>query len=323
MKRLLLLLLCLFQFAGADELELKLTKRGVEIKCPLPAPLTLWRGYQPVDMAAPGNSAEFRLTKPNFVDEKVPSGVWLHYLAVSAQGYEAEGKIWIPKRPLPTLLYPRIQVDKLNYTLAVLDEEKVVKRYPISLGGDPRNRKFCLDRLSTPEGVYDIIGVQPQATFYRAYDIDYPNDIDELRHQLSIQAGLVGKSRSIGGEIQIHGDGIEGNWTHGCMGMRNSDMDELFSSPRLGKRTEVFITGSQIAEEDRIWLLIPPESYVLQVQEILNKEGFSVGQPDGDMNEQTSLALGRLQRVSGLEISCQLDHHTRKFLAEHYDLRTW
>jgi L,D-transpeptidase catalytic domain/Putative peptidoglycan binding domain len=304
----------------ADELILRNEAAGVRIEIPWKDG-KLWRGYQEIILSEQSNRVQFSPVGQHHLDNTVPSGTWIHYLAQHDDGREAYGKIWRPKEDLPTLLYPRIQVDKLNYTLAVLDEERVVKRYPISLGGDPLNRKFCYDRLSTPEGLYNIVNVQPQATFYRAYDIDYPNEIDGWRHQLCREAGIIAKGQPIGGEIQIHGEGIDGNWTHGCMGLRNRDMDELFSAPRLRKGTEVFITGTQIKEEDRIWLIIPPTDYVFQLQDILNREGYSVGDPDGEMNEATAIALGRLQRVSGLEISCQLDSETRAFLLDSYKLR--
>jgi hypothetical protein len=303
----------------AERLVLKNVASGVKIELPW-SDGQLWRGYQSIDPSQQSNRVLFAPSGQGFLDRAVPSGVWLHYHAKSKDGREASGKIWRPKTKLATLLYPRLQIDKLNYTLSVLDEDTVVKRYPISLGPNPKNRKFCYDRQSTPEGVYIITHLQPQATFYRAYDIDYPNETDVLRHQLCREAGIISKGWPIGGEIQIHGEGIDGNWTHGCIGLRNRDMDELFSAPRLQKWTEIFITGTQIKEEDRAWLIVPPTEYVFQLQEILNQEGYSVGRVDGKMNEATAIALGRLQRMSGLEISCQLDTETREMLSKTYKL---
>lgn len=316
-----LLLLLLTASAGAQpSLELENTSLGVEVRLPWTGG-RLWRGYQPIREEDNSNTVEFKPQGNRLLDSLVPDGVRLYYAAEHPDGRLETAEIVRPRKRLPTLLYPRIQVDKLSYILSVLEGDEVVKRYPISLGGNPTNRKFCYDRLSTPEGLYRIINLQPRATFYRAYDIDYPNEVDELRHRLSREAGLIEKSRPIGGEIQIHGDGIQGNWTHGCMGLRNQDMDELFSKSQLDEGVEVFITGSQIKAEDRLWLIIPPWDYVAQVQERLNTEGFRVGEANGTFNEATSIALGRFQRVNGLPISCQLDSATREFLLRQFQLR--
>lgn len=138
---------------------------------------------------------------------------------------------------------PELRVDKKHYVLEVWDGGAVRKRYPIALGRYPRTRKLHQDNATTPEGNYRVIGVQPQATYYKAYDIDYPNAEDWGRYR---RAKV---SQPIGGEIQIHGMGIASNWTFGCVAMRNADIDELFSHPEIGMGTPVRIFGGESSAE--------------------------------------------------------------------------
>ena len=128
-------------------------------------------------------------------------------------------------------------VDKVNYFLELGYAGIAIKRYPISLGRLPHNRKLCFDQRSTPEGVYKVAYLWPKATFYKAIGVNYPNRIDHLRYNRARKEKRLpyagGENPSIGGSIQIHGGGIGNNWTFGCIAMRNEDIDELFSIPFL------------------------------------------------------------------------------------------
>ena len=133
------------------------------------------------------------------------------------------------------------------------DGRRTLKRYPIALGRQPRKRKLHQDNASTPEGSYHIVSVQSHSRFYKAFNIDYPNstDVDRYRrarerHELPRTGGRV---PDIGGEIQIHGHGIESNWTYGCIALRDEDIDELFGLGTIGPGTPVFISGSEVGPE--------------------------------------------------------------------------
>lgn len=297
--------------AAQISLKATYTDHGVELELPWEE-AEVWRGYRPISTASGqrSNVAYFKSAGSSLVDP-APHRVELFYLARNSEGQVAQCRLMAPDRPLPNLVSPRIQVDKLMYTLSLLDGDQVVKRYPIALGSNPQRRKFCQDNASTPEGIYRVYNLQPEATFYRAFDIDYPNPIDQLRHRIAVERGTVERSRSIGGEIQIHGMGIGANWTFGCMALRNEDMDELFSQPALGVDLEVFITGSQIRPEDRNWVREPRRQLVVKVQRALKQGGYYQGSLDGQFGLGTAEALGRYQADHGLPVSCQLDSGTR------------
>lgn len=294
-------------------LELSYDSGAVKIQLPWRG-AEVWRGYLPLASSSEGEPVVYRKLKSDLWVDPVPHGMTLFYMARSPAGEVLEGYIESEPRTLATLMAPRLHIDKENYTLTIYEGERQYKRYPIALGRNPVNRKFCQDNASTPEGIYRIYNLQPEATFYRAFDIDYPNGIDRLRHQAAIARREIEEHRSIGGEIQIHGMGIGSNWTHGCIALRNEDMDELFAHPEIGVNTEVFISGSQIERGDRRWLLAPDAVAVKKVQARLKAEKFYQGEVDGDLGEGTAHALGLFQQAHGLQVSCQLDGRTRRFL---------
>ena len=272
----------------------------------------LYRGYSPVRMGPRENRMKLQTDGSRAIDVEAPDSVTLHYLARKSGRRDLRAQITIPPRELPPLVAPSVEVDKTNYVVRVLDGEATVKRYPIALGGDPENRKFCQDRKSSPEGWYEVYNLQPNATFFKALDLDYPRPIDRIRHQLAVEQDKIEPTRPIGGEIQIHGWGIAGNWTAGCIAMRDDDLAELFASPAVRTGLKVFITGSQIKKNDKEWLRHPPIDAVRRVQTALRQAGHYQGAVDGEFGNGTALALGRYQVQNGLPDSCQLDHETRE-----------
>lgn len=290
-------------------LKLRQTAKGVEVILPWKGG-EVWRGHELLTFHA----RESRVQVPvgvTILDTPVPDGRPLYYLAQSPEGVLAAGQLETSPVPLPAVSQPRLVVDKLHYTLSVLDGDTVVKRYRVGLGGDPVKRKICQDNLTTPEGLFTIYNLQPQATFHKAYDVDYPTAVDQRRYRIGQAAGLVASDRPIGGEIQIHGCGSFGNWTAGCIALEDEDIDELFEHPELNVGMELFVCGSEIKPQDRPWLLEPPHDKVRTVQSRLRAAGLYAGAIDGQLGDGTQEALGRYQAAQGLPLTCQLDSATR------------
>lgn len=217
---------------------------------------------------------------------------------------------------LPLVRHPALFINKSSFTLEVQDGGKCVKRYPVALGRNPVKRKLNQDNSSTPEGVYEIINVQPEATYYKAYDINYPNETDQKRYQYCRSRGLLplrgGEVPTIGGEIQIHGRGISWNWTFGCMAMRNEDMDELFTHAEIGVGTPVYIAGKEISKMDIEQEIrgMPPNENEASCM-VLTERGYLKKGKEEDSDYDLACALGDFQRASGLPVTCQLDVRTR------------
>lgn len=192
----------------------------------------------------------------SFTDSLIAPNLTYHYLFVL---YTKDGKTLQSKTFSTTykkeVTLPQkfkklnIHVDKLNYILELRDSNRVVKRYPISLGQNPFGRKIEKDYLSTPEGMYHCNYLKPKSQFYKAIGVNYPTNVDRKRFAKAIKEGtLYNSPPNIGGSIQIHGGGIGHNWTFGCMAMRNSDIDELYKV-KVKAYTPIFITGSEITRD--------------------------------------------------------------------------
>jgi hypothetical protein len=304
----------LWQNETTNTITLERTSAGIRVIPPWPGS-EVWRGHSAFELY--GREVCVRLDGGEvLVDSPVPDGTTLHYLAKNNDGRFAAATIDTPPVKLPTVRRPRLVVDKLRYVLMVLDGDTVVKTYAVGLGSQPVQRKICQDNMTTPEGVYSVYNLQPNATFYKAFDIDYPNEVDRLRYQIGQDKGLVGSDRGIGGEIQMHGRGSLGNWTFGCISLDDDDMDELFQHTELAAGMEIFICGSEIKLEDRPWLLHPPAEKVRHLQAALQKSGHYNGAVDGQLGPGTQESLGRYQAAKGLPLTCQLDSATR----EHFKL---
>jgi hypothetical protein len=185
-----------------------------------------------------------------FLDPRPPQGVTCRYWVTAADTRQILGlaKLEIPARPLAKLRHCRLEIDKSRYLLSVIDlsTQTSVKDYAVVFGRKRRQRKLQRDNSSTPEGIYRISNLQPQATFHRAYDIDYPNAVDRARYQ------LLPHEADLGGEIQIHGRGIHTNWTFGCVALRDEDIDELFGSMAIGTGCSVWIYGGELSRSDLV-----------------------------------------------------------------------
>ena len=219
-----------------------------------------------------------------------------------------------PAPPNVSLSYPYLMVDKLSYTMFLMDNGEMVRRFPIALGQNPTNRKLHQDRASTPEGLYRIINLQPRATYYRAYDLNYPNTVDRERYDLFAELGLLPWPQpDIGGEIQIHGEGIYQNWTWGCIALRNTDMDWLFSRPELRTGIEVLIAGSELTMEDLEAIAAISYTEQLATTQQLKRLGIE----DHNFHQ----AVGRFQHQCRIPITGQLDLRTKERLRRTFGAR--
>lgn len=257
-----------------------------------------------------------RVESSSFVDDHLADGVDYYYQVAARDRagrwtYSDVKSVRTPARALTAMSSPSIFVDKRHYILEVRDGEAVVKRYPIALGRNPFKRKLHQDNASTPEGSYRIVGLQPDATFHRAYDIDYPNRSDRLRYEVARDSHrLPSHGPAIGGEIQIHGKGIHANWTFGCIALRNTDMDELFTRAEIARGTRVRISGAELTASDIDAMERANVTEVRQAQTRLVALGFYRGPLDGLMGRRTMHALGVFQISKGLPLTCDIDTRT-------------
>ncbi len=131
----------------------------------------------------------------------------------------------------------RVLVEKSRHRLSLFADGVLIKRYWIALGPNPAGPKQQRGDGRTPEGRYLLDYKKANSSFYKAIHISYPNlqDLQQARQ----------RQVDPGGEIWLHGQPVAGvrlqssNWTNGCIGLLNEDMDELWEWIRPGTPIEI------------------------------------------------------------------------------------
>jgi lipoprotein-anchoring transpeptidase ErfK/SrfK len=138
-----------------------------------------------------------------------------------------------------------IVVSKADRVLTLYRNGHKVLTYPIRLGFNGIREKQYQGDGATPEGRYRVTRKrgQGQTQFYRALVLDYPNREDRRRFDVAKKSGRIPPTKSIGGQIEIHGNENElMAQTLGCIMLDNHKMAALFERVEAG--TPVTIVGA-------------------------------------------------------------------------------
>lgn len=138
-----------------------------------------------------------------------------------------------------------ILVDKMAHILYVYQSGKAIRSYDVEFGPNWMAHKERAGDGATPEGNYHITSKKAggSTTYYRAMLLDYPNADDRAQFAQKKRQGILSRRTGIGSLIEIHGNGGRGfDWTSGCVGMRDRDIDDLYRL--VGPGTRVTIVGS-------------------------------------------------------------------------------
>jgi lipoprotein-anchoring transpeptidase ErfK/SrfK len=138
-----------------------------------------------------------------------------------------------------------ILVDKVAHILYVYQSGKAIRSYDAEFGPNWMAHKERNGDRATPEGNYHISREKAHGStiYHKALLIDYPNANDRQQFARKKKQGLLSRSAGIGSLIEIHGNGGKGfDWTSGCIGLRDKDIDELCRLVDAGVR--VTIVGS-------------------------------------------------------------------------------
>ena len=130
----------------------------------------------------------------------------------------------------------RVVVHKSRREMLLLHRDSVLRTYRIALGREPRGHKLREGDGRTPEGCYVIDRRNPKSAYHLSLHISYPNTEDRARAQ---ELGV-----DPGGDIMIHGvkSGVrhpEDDWTHGCIAVTDSEMDEIWELVPVGTPIEI------------------------------------------------------------------------------------
>jgi murein L,D-transpeptidase YafK len=136
----------------------------------------------------------------------------------------------------------RIVIDKSDYELHVYDAKGWYATYPVVFGNNPLLDKKMEGDRCTPEGSFKITSKKPHNKWSRFMLLDYPNGESLAKFRERKQRGEIPKNASPGGGVGIHGtyphedfiiDRYK-NWTLGCISLKNSDVQEIYSFIPVG-----------------------------------------------------------------------------------------
>ena len=143
-------------------------------------------------------------------------------------------------RPLPaSAAADKVVVLKAKRKLLLINGDKILKTYRVSLGGNPVGRKIREGDHKTPEGKYVLDWHNTQSDYYKSIHISYPNPEDLARaRKLGVPPG---------GDLFIHGQPNDyqghgkkaGDWTDGCIAVSNTEMDEIWRAVADGTPIEI------------------------------------------------------------------------------------
>lgn len=114
--------------------------------------------------------------------------------------------------------------------------KEYIASYEISIGMNPIGHKQRQEDNRTPEGTYSINDKNLYSHYYKNMGISYPNNQD--RKKTILNHVHTGGDIKIQGFADANGKTNSRNtkflYTWGCIGVTNSDMDELFYLVKLG-----------------------------------------------------------------------------------------
>jgi murein L,D-transpeptidase YafK len=127
--------------------------------------------------------------------------------------------------PLPDhVTADSVLVEKSAHRMSLLKDGQVLRAYRVALGRGGLEPKLREGDARTPEGTYVIDRHNPRSCCHLALHISYPNALDI--------ASARARGVKPGGDIEIHGLSKgwhrTRDWTHGCIAVTNSEMEEIW-----------------------------------------------------------------------------------------------
>jgi murein L,D-transpeptidase YafK len=160
----------------------------------------------------------------------------------------------MPWRLLNEMEEIRVEIHKKERTLRVYNGKSLIKTFAIALGFAPDGGKQVEGDGRTPEGSFYVFTKNPESKFHLSLGLSYPSVDDAER---GVKVNLISNEESdsikkaisekrkplqytqLGGEIYIHGGGVESDWTDGCVALKNEEIAELFELIPVGAVVEI------------------------------------------------------------------------------------
>jgi len=143
----------------------------------------------------------------------------------------------------------RIEIFKAQRRVEFHDGSGRVRAFGAALGFAPTGSKQVEGDGATPEGEYFVCVKNPKSAYFLSLGVSYPGPRDADR---GLAQGLISEAEhaeilraseqrrappwktALGGEIFIHGNGSQSDWTAGCVALDDPDMAELYKLVEVG-----------------------------------------------------------------------------------------
>jgi murein L,D-transpeptidase YafK len=184
------------------------------------------------------------------------------YIATRLRGDKTVGDILREKeRAVRERLTPYLAKAGMTYpltriTFLVFKQEKLlelwgekegawhfVRNYPVLAASGKAGPKLKEGDRQVPEGIYDIVALNPNGDFYLTMLIDYPNAFDRKN-------AIADHRTDLGGDICIHGKAA----SIGCLAMGDVAAEELFVlTARAGmEKVKVIIAPNDLRNSEPV-----------------------------------------------------------------------
>lgn len=111
----------------------------------------------------------------------------------------------------------------------------LVHTYPVAAASGTPGPKLREGDMQVPEGIYSVMELEPNSSYYLGIKINYPNATDLANARLDRRTDL-------GGDIYIHGR----DYSEGCLAVGDRAIEELFTlAARTGIGNITVIIGPQ------------------------------------------------------------------------------
>ena len=144
-------------------------------------------------------------------------------------------------RPAAPAAADSLVLEKGKRKLTVYYRGTALRAYYVALGRSPVGDKQRIGDNRTPEGVFHILGRNPNSRYHLSLRISYPDASHRAR------AAALGVAP--GGDIMIHGLPDEQaslgaahrdfDWTNGCIAVTNPEIEELWRVVHDGTPIEI------------------------------------------------------------------------------------
>lgn len=130
-----------------------------------------------------------------------------------------------PSNPASTIVMRRVVVSLSDRKLALVENDQVVRVFPVAIGADVS---------PSPVGAFTIVSRIPNPTYYKPGKVIGPGAANPLGTRW---IGLSEKGYGIHGTDQPRSIGFAKS--HGCIRLRNQDVEHLFALVRVGDVVEL------------------------------------------------------------------------------------